>query len=412
MGKTYLYYLLMTLAGLIGFAKIALYANFLTPEELGAYSLCLLLSTYGIYACSLGLYEGALGVFPTWYGQGQGSTVKDTRNQILGFLCFSTIALNTLAVITLFAKPEFILWGFSILLVTIFSCSSTFFLVLLADIRSRLMTLKFGAFMLARAILSVFSGSLLVQNYGYQGILLSEIIITLVLTMILAIKGIDNFGFSLPDFPSLKPIFRVGFPLMLNGAVTNTAANMDRFFVVAALGTNVFGQYSFAMILASGGAMVQAILYQQIGPEVLHSIGQGLSPKQVLSRLNRFTFCLFAISAVCAYPLLFAARKGVSQFFPEYAQAISILPLVYMGSTFTAISLYENFTVALQKTEYILALNACIILGVALASYIVMQQNASILIFSGIYAVSRFLYFMSTFMMAHWAVEQIPSAKG
>ncbi len=402
----------MTLAGLIGFGKIALYANFLSPIGLGAYSFSLLLLAYGISICSLGLYEGALGVFPVWYGQNFDCRVQTTRNQILGFLCFSGIIFCLLSSASLFLDSILPLNWLSILLVCAFSSVSTFFLVLLADIRSRLMTLQFGIFMLARGALSLIAGSLLARSYGYIGILSSEICITLFLTIILAVIEIEKIGFARPDFAALIPIFRIGFPLMLNGAVTNTASSIDRFFVIAALGTDAFGQYSFAMIIASGGAMLQAILYQQIGPEILYKVGQGLSAAQILKKVNRFIFALFLLAVICAYPTFYAAHRVIPLYFSEYYQSLSIFPVVYIGATFSALSVYENFAVALGKTEYVLALNSLIICGVGFASYIFIQHGVSILTFASVYASGRLLYFLATLLMAFWAVNQLPRGDG
>jgi len=401
----------MTLAGLIGLAKFGLYANLLTPTELGGYSFSLLLSAYGIYICGLGLYEGALGGFPLWYGKKLNLKVETARNQILGFLCISGISLCFLAVINFGMPSVFSLPNLSVFLIAILSASSTFFLVLLADIRSRLMIFQFGIFMLARAALSILLGGLLAISYGYTGILFSEILITLLLVIIIAFREIENIGIQVPDFLTLKPLFRIGIPLMLNGLVSNTALNIDRFFVVAALGTDTFGQYSFAMLLALGGAMVQGIIYQQIGPEILHQIGQGLSPDMILAKLNRFIFVIFIFSLLVFYPFLLTAQRSVPQYFPEYSQTIPILPIVYFGATFTAVSVYENFTVALKKTEYILVLNVFIIVIALFASVLAVKYNASILVFAAIYAVGRFLYFLSTMMMAFWAVRRINQVK-
>ncbi|MEQ9667163.1 lipopolysaccharide biosynthesis protein [Coleofasciculus sp. G2-EDA-02] len=398
----------MLLSGLIGLVKISVYAKLLTPIEFGYYSLSLLLSTYGMYICSCGLYEGSMGLFPRWYGEGRSKDVESSRNKIAGFTVISSLALSICIGILLASNilPD-MSTGIAILMAGLFAGVSTLFLLLLADIRSRLMTFEFGIIMFLRSILSIFLGTLLARKYGYVGILGSEIFITGFITAIIARHTIHNFSWNFSEFLALKPIFRVGLPLMLNGFVTSAASNIDRFFVISKWGSTIFGYYSFAMILATGASLIQSILYQQISPEILYRIGRGDSPNKLLANLNRFIIIIFVFLVLFGYPFAVMIKWLIYNYFPEYLPAYSMIPIIYVGASVIIVSHYEYFIVAVGKTEYLLVLNIFVVTVVLLLSVLCSFLELSLISFASIYVIGRILYFISTFLLSRWAVNKL-----
>ncbi|MFP5268894.1 lipopolysaccharide biosynthesis protein [Coleofasciculus sp.] len=398
----------MLLSGVVGLVKITLYAKVLSPGQLGYYSLSLLLSTYGMYICSCGLYEGSIGIFPRWYGEGRSNEVESARNTIAGFTALSTLALLlSLGLVITSDTLKDMSTNVVIFLAGLFAGGSTLFVLLLADIRSRLMTLEFGTIIFLRSILSLSLGTTLAHQYGYIGILVSEIIITTCITAIIAKYKIHNFAWNLSGFVELKPIFRVGLPLMLNGVVTNAASNIDRFFVISTLGDTIFGYYSFAMILATGGSLVQSILSQHIGPEILYRIGQGDPPKELLGKLNRCTVVILVSLVLLWYPFSLIVEWIIPNYFPEYLQAYSIIPIIYVGASVIVVSYYENFIVAFRKTEYLLILNIAIVAIVLGLSLLCSFWNLSLVSFAIIYVIGRILYFIFTLILTQWSVNKL-----
>lgn len=400
--------MVMLLSGIVGLAKIGLFAKLLSPAELGYYSLSLLFSTYGMYICSFGLYEGSMVIFPRWYGEGRSDDVESIRNKIAGFTAISSLALSICLGILLASnilKDIFI--GIAIFMAGLFADVLTLFLLLLADIRSRLMTFEFGIIMFLRSILSISFGALLARQYGYIGILTSEILITAFLTAIIAGHKIHNFAWNFSGFLALKPIFRVGLPLMLNGVVTNAASNIDRFFVISTWGSTIFGYYSFVMILATGGSLVQSILYQQISPEILYRIGQGDSPNKLFVKLNRFIRIILFFLILLWYPFTLIAKWLVYNYLPEYVQAYSIIPIIYVGASVIIVSHYEYLIVTVGKTEYLLFLNIVVFAIVLALSALCLFLKLSLVSFASVYVIGRILYFVSTFILAKWAVNKL-----
>jgi O-antigen/teichoic acid export membrane protein len=405
LSNIYVYYAVMAVAGAIQIGKNLIYARLLGPEALGFYAFALLLSTFGMFFCSFGLYEGAMGLFPVLYGKGKEQDVRSLRNHAAGAITEFTIGVVVLAgfvaLLNPFGNQN---TGLVFFLGAIFAGSQLFFVFVLADMRCLIKTTSFGLFMLLRAILSLGFGVLAARAFGYRGILLSETLISLALSPIAIRFGTLHFRLVFGRLSKLKPVFRIGFPLMVNNLVTSMASQLDKFFIIAAFGTLVFGKYSFAMFLITGASMVQAIIYQHIGPSILHRIGRGIPPAQILKRVNRLVFCAILLLAAGWYPFSLAVKRLVPMYFPDYASATDLLKILYVGAGIIAVSHYEHFVVAIQKTEILLVLNFALVIITGAALWAGIRLKLSLLGIAWIFVSSRMAYLSSTMALAKWAV--------
>lgn len=408
LNKAYFYYLLMVFAGLIGLVKTIIYAKLLGPTQLGHYSLVVLLSTYGISICSCGLYEGASAVFPKWYGEGRKGFVELIRNRIIGFTGILTlIYIVSLWIIWVINPFENSLISLTIFLSGVFSGTSVFFLLILADIRSQMMTIEFGVIMFLRSIFSLLFGILAIIHFKFIGLLVSEItILTLIAILVIHYK-IHNFAFEFSKFGTLKPIFRVGFPLMINGIATNTASSIDKFFVLTALGSTMFGQYSFSFLIVTGASLIRGIVYQHLCPSILHQIGQGYDPKALFVKLNRMIGLFIIFLSGLWYPLNWLAKVMMQKFLPEYMPSYSIFYVLYIGASIIIISHYEYFIIALGKSEYLLISNIISLIFSTLLLGIGTLYNWSLMSFAWIFVIGRILYFVITFLLSKWAITKL-----
>jgi O-antigen/teichoic acid export membrane protein len=402
------YYIAMGMAGLSNVGKNLIYAKILGPEGLGFYSLSILFSTFAMYVCSGGLYEGAMGLFPMMYGESRDGEVRRMRNiAAAGIILFSAALLLAGGLAGLILP--FRSWSFraAVILGISLAGAQIFFVFVLADLRSRMLTTRFGYFILVRSLMSLIFGVLAARRFGFTGVLLSETVIPLILSVFAIRWGTLEFRISMwrPDL--VRPLFRLGVPLILNGALTTTGASLDKIFIVAALGAAAFGQYSFAMLLVTGAMMLQAIIYQHVGPLILYRIGGGANPLELLHKLDRYV--LFALGGflVLWYPFTIGIKIAIGRFFPQYLNAVPVLVILYLGGCFALVNHYEHFMIAAKKPEAIIALNVGIILLVAALLGIGMIKHEPLVWFAGVFVGGRAASLLGMRSLAGWSVSRL-----
>jgi O-antigen/teichoic acid export membrane protein len=349
-----------------------------------------------------------MGVFPMMYGAGRDKEVRRLRNIASGqIVLLSTALLATGAAVSLaipFKSGEF---RNAAVLGIAFAGAQVFFVFVLADLRSRMLTVQFGYFILVRSVLSLFFGVLAARQFGFTGILLSETIISVILSVFAIKWGTQEFRLRLARPAEVRPLLRVGLPLIANGFATTTGASMDKFFIVAALGTGVFGQYSFAMLLITGALMAQAIIYQHVGPLILYHIGGGTDPAYLLHKLDRYVLAALAGLLTLWYPFAAAVRALVGKYFLQYHQAVPILVILYFGACFILVSHFEHFVVALKKTELIVVLNLAVIVLVTVLLWLGLVGHKPLGWFAGVFVAGRAANVLGLRALAGWAASRL-----
>jgi|GEM_PF-6578586 len=396
-----IYYIVMLVAGIINFIRNIVYAVILGPTELGYYSLAMLIAIFGLSFCSLGLYEGSLSTFPLMYGQGKKKETEILRNKTSGFILLFSTVLIILSFFLAFVYPfQDINHRIMIIVCAIFSGSQLFLSFLLVDIRSRLMTLQFGWLMFCRSGFSFVIGVLAAIYFGFLGIIVGEIFISIILICFVIHYRMEKYHLVFGDISTLKSIFNVGIPLMINGLLTNIASNLEKFFIVAIFGTYLFGQYSFAMILVIGAQLFQGIVYQHIGPEILHRIGKGEDVPGLLLRINQIVIIAGGCFILLWYPFVELSRIIIFNFFQGYDYAINLLSIVYVGAGFIMMSHYEHFIVAYRKTNNILYSNLIIIVITFVFLLAIYLLKLPLIFFAIAFVIGRAIYFLITYYLA------------
>jgi O-antigen/teichoic acid export membrane protein len=391
----------MFIAGIINFIRNIIYAKILGPTELGYYSIAMLLSIFGLSFCSLGLYEGSLGAFPVMYGQGKKNEVEVLRNRTSGFiLLFSCILLLLTCLVAAFYPFQNHLYPKMIVVCAFFASFQLFLAFLMADMRSRMMTLQFGWMMFWRSGLSFIFGMLAATYLGFMGIVICETIISIILAAFVIHYRMENYSLAFDGFSTLKPIFRVGIPLMLNGFIINIASNLEKFFIIVIFGTYLFGQYSFAMLLVTGAALFQGIVYQHIGPGILYRIGNGENVPALLVKLNKFVMIAGCCLVIFWYPFSTITHFIVSKYFQEYIYTVNLFPIIYIGAGFMILSHYEHFVIAYRKTENILYSNLMVIFLVFISLLTTYLLKLPLIFFAFIFVIGRACYFVITYCLA------------
>jgi O-antigen/teichoic acid export membrane protein len=194
---------------------------------------------------------------------------------------------------------------------------------------------------------------------------------------------------------------------MINGLVTTLASNLDRFFIVTVFGTLFFGQYSFAMLLITAASLLQAIIYQHIGPSILFRIGKGQNPHLILKRLNRIVTVVSMSLVVIWFPFRILTKFIIERYFQDYVSTIPLLYILFFGGSLIMISHYEHFVVAIRKTKYLLAINVLIITVISLLFIVGLLLHLPVSWFGTFFVLGRLLYFLSTNVLAKRAVAKL-----
>lgn len=402
----FIYYVVMFTAGSINFVRNIVYAKVLGPVELGYYSFAILLSIFFLSFCSFGLYEGSLGLFPVMYGQGKVHETEVLRNRTSGTILMLSgllIFLSLVFSITYpFRNPQH---QNMLIACAIFAASQQYLSFLMVDMRSRMMTMQFGWLMLWRSGLSLIAGTAAAIYSGFIGILFCETVISIILIFFVIRYCMDNYHVSFDGLFSLKPIVHIGIPLMINNLIVNIASNLEKFFIISIFGTFLFGQYSFAMLIVTGAALFQGIVYQHLGPSILYKIGNGGNVADLLKRIDKLVMIGGAGLLLFWYPFSEIARFIVRNYFQGYEYTVKLFPIIYIGAGFMILSQYEHFIIAYRKTRNIMFANIAVILLLCIFLFTIYLLKLPVLYFAVSFVIGRGVYFLITYWLAKFEIK-------
>jgi O-antigen/teichoic acid export membrane protein len=409
-GRALYYYALMALAGAFGFSKGVVYAKVLGSTGLGHYAVAVLIATYAEYVCHLGLYPGLECLLPSLYGAGRAREAEDLRNRMAGFMVLLMAVLLTGAVTAAVLIGADHSVARSIVVLSMLLIGSNMLLaVAVQDVRSQRKTIWLGYVMTAKSILTLTAGALAAWAYGYTGALGAEISVNLLLFVVLASLGCENFRFQMDRFDGLRPVMRVGVPLVLKNATNHFSMTFDRWCVISVLGVAAFGQYTFAMLLVSAGLALHNAIWIHRGPQAAFAYGRDGDVETFCRSLHRLAGGVLVGFLLGAVPFIYLVDWIVPRYFAEYQDGGRLLPIVYWGACFQVIAQYEWVAMALKRTG--------LLLGISLASTAVttvlygvgIAFEWSLAGFAWIFVVGRALNAGGQFVSAFAAARAGPS---
>ncbi len=408
--RTTSYYIVMLFAGLLGFVKVVLFASLLENRAFGLYSLGMLMAAYGEYIFSFGLYKGLECFLPQLYGAGKKEKAEELRNRTAAAL----LLLSGAFVLAIAVASVVLRYWFAsmtvVLMASWISAGSLFFALAAQDLRSRTSTLRFGVAVFGRAAVSLCLGAVLANSYGYQGILIAEAFVGLLLFLYFSRFWCHAFRFEYGDWSNLSEVVSVGLPLLFKHLANDLASNLDRWCVAAALGVTVFGQYAFAMILMSAGLVLHTSIWTHLGPKGAFEFGRDGSLGLFMRSLHRFSIIAIVAFAVGWWPFLYVVRRVIPVYFPAYEVGTQLLPIIYWGVLFQILAQYDWIAMATKRTRVLSRMTVAVALATGALYGVAILQGWPLAAYAWIFVVGRAMMAAGQFVVAHWAARHVGGA--
>ena len=396
----------MALTGLLGLSKALLYARLLGNVSLGLYSIAVLIVPYAEYLCHAGLYRGLECILPALYGAGETTAAHALRNRTAAAILLITLAVLIPFTAIWLAFPELggqahtaVLWGAYI------TGADVLFGLAVQDLRARADIFFFGGLAFSRAAVNLAIGVPLTLTLGYQGALIADALSPLLLFVVAARFFCTNFRFVFGAPRELASVFHAGLPLMLRNLVSNLVLNLDRWIVALAFAPALFGQYAFAMIIVTAGALVHNVVTQHLGPRVIFDHGRGQDLRNALRRLDLFSLAMIAAFVLGWFPFRQAVAWFIPWQFPEYVLSAPLLTIVYWGVLFQILCQYDWVAMALRQTRLLFYATAGVSLAMGCLYAAGLSLGWGLNAFAWLYTTGRLLAALAPFVIARALVR-------
>jgi hypothetical protein len=349
-----LFFLLMTTASALGLIKGIAFAKVLGPTELGNYGIVLLVTQFGLYVSSWGMLSALNNQLPLAFGRGD-VDADELTDRAYGALIFSSVVTSVLylgAVAVL--RPENSgTWAALVLAapVTVVTMLCEFHFLLLR-VRRRLLPL--AAMYVLRAVAAIALGVAAGAAWGFGGIVAAELAALALAILAARLGWLSALRLRRPTRDRTLWLIRWGAPLMVSNLVITATLLSDRAFVAAVL-PEQFGQYTFASFIVVAWLAIGGMVSQAVAPQLLFEHGAGLGLRQLRWRALSISGFVVVAGGV-GLIVLVALRGWLAQGpFSEYAPAVDVLPILYLGGMLSMLAFPGFILHALRPTLSTLA---------------------------------------------------------
>ena len=133
------------------------------------------------------------------------------------------------------------------------------------------------------------------------------------------------------DADVARRLIGIGLPLMLAGIAFLVLTTIDRWLVLAFLGSEALGVYGIVGLAVSAPLVVVAIISQQAYPRLAFALGAGRPGSEILAMARRQSRIAFGIGMAVVLAVGTAGWFGIPVFLPEYDAARVPLLLALIG---------------------------------------------------------------------------------
>ena len=120
-----------------------------------------------------------------------------------------------------------------------------------------------------------------------------------------------------------------GFYFMQNSLIQNLSRNLERLLISIALSFEIFGQFSFSIIIFSIGVAIQNLLSQFINSRILFDFGSTNSVQRWIIRIDRLILISFLISLFFYPVFLFLLNEILILYFDLWCRRHDIIIFLY-----------------------------------------------------------------------------------
>jgi len=351
---------LLALAMALMMLRLLVMARLLDVLEFGEFSGGILISsTFCMLGC-LGLQPMLQREWPVNLvrGQERRALVLATQCLLVALACCVVGLIATLpGAIVIGMTPELVAVGL------LHGLAHQVFLVASVESRSREDVLRFARQNMTRAVAALaLSIALAIWTGSAVAVLLFDAMVTLAMALRFFAQALARTRLGTIDVLCLatrclhRIRWRSAMTLMVVMVVSFFVLNADRWIASNRLSTYGFAQYAFVWVVLSIAQSAQAVINASVYPLIARRFAvHGRSAAFALCR--RAAIGALLAGTLIAVPLGYLLGLGVSRWYPEYAQASSLLPLFLAIGVLRMSDYWSGFLLITGRESQLLRLN-------------------------------------------------------
>lgn len=385
------------LANIFDFFSAIVLRRVLGPMIMGVFAELMLVFQYTKYY-HLGVYEALDREIPYFNGKKDYIGAERIKSAGLSFAFFVSLGIGAILIISsLFVKDKLLGLGlpFVALLVVIQSVV-TFFIISARTVHKFSLLSKYNfLFSFVGALLTI----VLVSIFKLMGALCALVVVNLFALGFFYKNGFRPHIKLHQDFPEIRRLLKIGFPILLYGFVFMTLTSIDRFMIIGLLGNTDLGYYSIATMVSGYMILIPNLIYTVLFPRFYEAFGRESGD------LNKLKYQFITPTLIIAYLLPLAIGLAtisipfiVKYFLPQYVMGLGPAYILLSATFFIAVLGMSSYVlIAINKQIRMVFMGLFAICIAVAASYFLVKVLGYRLI--GV-AFSMFLaYWLYSFMI-------------
>lgn|GEM_PF-4249061 len=377
------------LNGVVGLARLLLYASLLGPAGFGSFSVSQLLVTIGAYLSTLGFIEALNRQVPVLIGERKEKRAEYLLSLGLGFSLSAAALISIFFVVTVFSMTSLQRYE-SIVLVGALLTSTVFFNIVCSGIRGKSLTLEAGGLTLLKTILAATAGIAVAPVWGVAGIIIAEASALLVVSIYALRRYLPNVSPTIRVKGRYLSIIGIGLPFLVGNIVLNLSMTIDSWFAQSIFEQSLYGQYAFAMIIFIAGQNFTAIIAQYVQPRVLTEFGKTKNHLAILKYLHKVAFVVSLLFVLGWFPFHVALTYALELFYPEYLEVGPLSLYIYIGTgAMGVLGVYESYVLARQKGRMLMFFYSIILSGIFFLCWFAKSNQFELIDYAIIFCAGR-----------------------
>jgi len=352
-------------------------AGLLGPEGMGWWNTLQPIIIYGVML-QFGLLNGMGRNMPYFRGQGNEQRERHIGRVGAGAALLSGILAASLVYsASFFVSLDIVKSALRLLALAVFSQQLYGYanVLLIASMRYDLVSLLQFAFGLLVPLLSLPFAS----RWGLNGYI-SALTVANVLAAIVALWLAPHNIVPKFDWAETKQLVRIGFPIMIGGALYDLLRTVDRWVILIFLGPVAVGQYTLTILSMQAIILLPSMINAQFYPRMAQRFGATQSYQSVSKLMKQSFWASSALVWSLGVALLLTLRPIVVRWLPDYQGGILAALIVIAVTMVTrplAVSV-TSFLNAVGRANYFMIIQAVTIVVQVVLTILAALGNSGI----------------------------------
>lgn len=345
-----IYVLLMLTASGASLIREFFFAKLLGSHGYGYFSVTMLASAYILPFIGLGLKEGFMREGSILIVDKNSGCFRELRVVTLSASFIISLIL-VIAFLATYLVTEFALYRNFFLpycYALLVASSTNFFNIILNDLRvvANLRMFSFG--LAARSIMVLVIGAIGISTSGYEGAIVSDFMVTSVLSLLLFALLIPNYKILFKT-NEVRKLSGFGVQVAFTSLLNRMSFSIDRWFIAFSLGITALGTYSFSLLTFTVAITLTNIADQALAPKWCRQFGLSNDPLKVHQNCLRASTLFFVFYALFFWLLWNLFVHFLVYRFPEFDSAIVYIPFILIGGVFHSTNYFDWVPIAVGK---------------------------------------------------------------